>query len=450
VAVDRASTGTDDGVETVDKQQAAEAPPPPPDRPGAEGAPSRADSRAAAAAPVDNNPQEPRDKEQAATAEDNPTSDSPADCDVQDEQNPADVPDADRQETQEGRTPVEDGASTTGAEDSPDQQFGPEETPRVDDAILDEELKPAKDPAEAADQRVADQEKDTDAGEQPADVPVETAEDQRAQDHRPQSDQPETEETPPPADARADATDTEQADNTADAESTDQAPDAGQTAEPPGESRDVSPAAEINDNPPETADPSERSDNAADTTEGEETTGDADAAFADGSETPAHRPEEPDDDAELAPQGSIEVEDSTEGNRRPGDRNTDQDQAADQHPAPAGTEDVEEPPDLPTGEELLEMEGDDESKADKLRRKAYERTDDLFDIAGKVTQRLDDIFHRPPTDSHAVVKTDHPVIEAPHQGINTGEAATALLATGIVVAELYRWGHNKFRRNERN
>jgi hypothetical protein len=209
VALDRASAGTDDGVETVDRQQAAEAPPPPPDRPGAEGTPSRADSRAAAA--KDNSPQPPdddkpntsspetADKEQATTAEDKPntsatpeqgeldvqengasdapnetdneppdipTSDSPAGRDVQDEQGTADIPDADRQQTQDGRTPAQDEAATAGAEDSsPDQQPSPEDTPRADEPTIDENPEPtnAQAPAETtSDHRKADQVTDTD------------------------------------------------------------------------------------------------------------------------------------------------------------------------------------------------------------------------------------------------------------------------------------------------
>jgi hypothetical protein len=229
VAIDRS------GAEAVENRHAVEKPSsPPPDRPGAEGFPSRAESRAAAAADQRQHSDRaaerpaPSAEEHDATPEENTesaadqddgerparedgasdspdeadheppgslTTDLPGSQDVRDE--PATT---DRQQARDGVAPPHDEVGTAGSERSSlEQQYSLEE-PRLDDPPAREDLEPASVPAETAAAHTATghgQEADT--AEPPLGVAAETAEDHYVQDQRSRTDQPET-ETPPAAD----------------------------------------------------------------------------------------------------------------------------------------------------------------------------------------------------------------------------------------------------------
>jgi hypothetical protein len=532
VAVDRASTGTDDGVETVDKQQTAEAPPPPPDRPGAEGTPSRADSRAAAAAPVDNSPQQPRDKEQGPTTEDKSNtfaaseqseldgqqsgtsdapsetdnealditgSNSPADRDVQDE-TPADIPDADRQQTYDGETPLRDEAGTAGTEGgNTDRQLVPGESPQVDDSTVDKAPEPANAPAETADQRAADEGIGTD----PADVPVESAEEQRAQDLQPQADRPQTEESPSPTDNGASPTATEQPDNTPDTESTDQTsaqtPDAWQAPESAAEAPDDSTDAAV---PPDSAE--KHADDASGIPEPPETAEDrtqiadeppqrdrldgaspsGEVVSDDTTETgePAERADDPGQpaetdeaapDNEVAPVGDTDTPDqeATADDARPDEEHDTQ--AADaalqellfRHSTEASEDRellfeysegetpvsgfLERTADRPTGEELVKMESDKKSRFERARKRGYERSEDVIDAVDKGADTVQKVLARPSPTGHPETVTHPEITPAPHEGISAGNAATAILVLGLMFGEGIRWSHGRMKQRER-
>lgn len=500
MAVDR----PDSGAEAVERQQAVEAPPPPPDRPGDEDFPSRAESRAAAAAPdtdqrqldlVDDKPdasaRDTAGEERDTTLEESTeSSTSPEHDEVPAHENSAwDSPDEDDHES---------------AEKGTQQRSSLEKALRAE--AVDDERAPVNTSAEteAIDRRASSYGDGADAGEQPApiDAPPETSDEQRPDDVGPPSDLPgaEPEEVPSQSESGtyADAVvaaDTGQVNDTADVESTDRISDVRQAAEPPGDlpgssldtadrpgndelpvpdvstitvrtevddrtqDREPRPRAEPTegahfvdeatlDYTQDIDDPAERPDTRVDGS-GAAEVNDTGPAMADGSEISAQRSERPDQNAaESTPPRIADVEDSTE-NQRAGVGDTNHDQVAGGGRVAAEAGDFEEPPELPAGKELLEMEGDDEPRVDRLRRKTYERLDDLFDVTAEVAEEADGIFHRPPTDSHAVVKIDHTVMEAPHQGIHVGEAATALLATGIVIAEISRWSYGKMSGKER-
>jgi hypothetical protein len=93
--------------------------------------------------------------------------------------------------------------------------------------------------------------------------------------------------------------------------------------------------------------------------------------------------------------------------------------------------------DLPTGEELVKMENGRLSRAERARRKVYESGDEVLDDVGKVVNRVDQIFQRPPI-GHTVTRTGPEFFQAPHDGLDAGDAATALVATGAVVGEIVR------------
>jgi hypothetical protein len=102
--------------------------------------------------------------------------------------------------------------------------------------------------------------------------------------------------------------------------------------------------------------------------------------------------------------------------------------------------------DLPTGEKLVEPDEDERSKADKFRRKGYEKAGDIQDGVQKGVNGFDKIFGPRPT-GHAEVRADSgpTAVDAHHSTIDPGSAATALMALGIVGAELFRKGREKIK-----
>jgi type II secretory pathway pseudopilin PulG len=103
--------------------------------------------------------------------------------------------------------------------------------------------------------------------------------------------------------------------------------------------------------------------------------------------------------------------------------------------------------DLPTGEELVKMENDKQSRAERARRKVYESGDEVLDDVGKVVNRVDQIFERPPT-GHPETRMGPEVGPAPHDGINAADAATALIAVGVIVGEIFRRGRERLKQTK--
>jgi hypothetical protein len=96
-------------------------------------------------------------------------------------------------------------------------------------------------------------------------------------------------------------------------------------------------------------------------------------------------------------------------------------------------------------------EGDNKgSLLERLRGEYYDVIDDFNDTVKGEANRFKDLFDRPPTGSHTVDRPpDNAVIDTPHHGVNTGEAVTAVLTTGIFVGELfYRAVHGRMRRTK--
>jgi hypothetical protein len=484
VAVDRPDTG----AEAAERQQAVEAPPPPADRPGDEDFPSRAESRAAAAASDTDQRQPDRvgDKPDASArdtageerdttieestesstdpehdevpAHENSAWDSPD----EDDQTTADLAASDRRQTLDSQRPLDDEMGTAGAEDrSARQQLGPEEA-RVDDPTSGEDLEPASIPAEATvDHRAADDGQDTDTSEHPTDLPAETAEDTHLQDRRPQADQPEAEQTPPTVDDRADSSaDIEQATGQPDTDPAGRAPgqahDADQQIERPGETRGFHPEDEQpgDDALPvsvaETVDESAATDldktidSDDEVTKGTEAVGDT-------AETPGERFEPPGDGAEST------SEDGAQGGEPPGDEDRwdmefpvgDQlvrvrggldpvrtqdwsNEVGDQIPDPADRK----------GDRIVNAENDETSRPEKLRGKFFREGTDALDKAGKAADHVKKAFTRPPT-GHPETRAGPHAVPTPHEGVNVGDTVTALLSTGIVIAEVGRRIHGR-------
>lgn len=100
----------------------------------------------------------------------------------------------------------------------------------------------------------------------------------------------------------------------------------------------------------------------------------------------------------------------------------------------------------PTGEQLLSMEGDRESRLDRLRRttEGPETFDDLQDSLEKNVNLAHDAFQRPePTGSHTEVPHQPEFTAPPHQATDAGQIAVTGLVVGVLGVELFRWVHHK-------
>jgi hypothetical protein len=93
----------------------------------------------------------------------------------------------------------------------------------------------------------------------------------------------------------------------------------------------------------------------------------------------------------------------------------------------------------PTGTELLDMDNDNLSRFEKLRKETYKEIDDIFDVTEKDGGTLKDLFDRPPTANHTEIPTGHPVIDqTPTSGVDSGHVVTAGLVVGIIGLETAR------------
>jgi hypothetical protein len=100
----------------------------------------------------------------------------------------------------------------------------------------------------------------------------------------------------------------------------------------------------------------------------------------------------------------------------------------------------------PTGDQVVEMEDDKASRAERARGEflSGERLGDAFDATNEWARTGQDLFRRPPTGQHIEVPAHGPAFAAmPQQEIDPGSVATAALALGIVGAECVRWGKRK-------
>jgi hypothetical protein len=187
-------------------------------------------------------------------------------------------------------------------------------------------------------------------------------------------------------------------------------------------------------------------DRSGETLEGEEAAANTDDASRSGAERFAGRSESLDDaDLGAADQRSAEVAGTSKEEQQGSEVEpiTPQpDSTSERTEATWATGGLDIAGDLPTGEELVKMESDKQSRAERARRKIYESGDEVLDDVGKVVNRIDQIFKRPPT-GHPETRTGPEVVPAPHDGINVTDATTALIAAGVVVGEIFRRGRER-------
>jgi hypothetical protein len=101
----------------------------------------------------------------------------------------------------------------------------------------------------------------------------------------------------------------------------------------------------------------------------------------------------------------------------------------------------------PTGEQILDMEGDTLSRADRFRKNVYERADDIKDVTEKTAGTLQGLLgaHRP--TGHEVAITAEPAAETPPpQPLDAGSIATAGLVVGLLADRAIHWAREWLRR----
>jgi hypothetical protein len=432
-AVDRPS------AEDVEQPRATDAPPPPPppDSPGAGGYPSRAESKAFAAAAADRS-----DRRVDADA---PDTSSVSDADA-DELGAPRTDGTEQSETLDGDDPAtrEDGASDALDDtelglhdDGPEQPSNPEEVTAADDG--DHTSVDTAAQTDAADHRGLFG-GDADTAEQAA--PVETAGDQRPGDLDPPSDHPAVHSELLSAEVES-STDTG-------ADGADRSPDVEQEAEPPGEpdARDqqgeYEPPVDASDN----RDSAEPSDASGQTAEVDESTSDTDADLGSGSDE-SDKGSSVDGSGPAGEPGG-EAPKTTEGDRAPDfdftmDDGTrvlaylDRDDESDELEKPGS------PPDPPSGEELLEMEDDELSQPEQFRRMFYKNVEDTHDVVTKGAKASQDMLGPKPTGQAEIQIPEGGavMIDAQHATVDAGSSAGAALVVGVVSAELIRWSSRK-------
>jgi hypothetical protein len=95
--------------------------------------------------------------------------------------------------------------------------------------------------------------------------------------------------------------------------------------------------------------------------------------------------------------------------------------------------------DLPTGEKLAERDEESGSRADRFFRKVYGNFGDINDRVEKTSSKIGDLFDPPPTGQAETRANSGPfVVDAHHASIDPGSASSAVLAAGILAAEIFR------------
>jgi hypothetical protein len=89
----------------------------------------------------------------------------------------------------------------------------------------------------------------------------------------------------------------------------------------------------------------------------------------------------------------------------------------------------------PSGEQLLAMDSDKASRAERMRREGYRQADGVLDIASKWTEVGHDLLARQPPAGHAEVSTRPGISAVSREGLNPGDTASALLVFSALAAE---------------
>ena len=122
----------------------------------------------------------------------------------------------------------------------------------------------------------------------------------------------------------------------------------------------------------------------------------------------------------------------TDGTRWASGQRTEGDNAGGQAPDRSPTDTSDFPP---TGEQLLHMESDKASRAERMRLEGYRSADDILHVTGEWSELGYDLLAKQPPTGHTEANTRPEVSPVPHEGLNPGDTATALLVFSALTAE---------------
>jgi hypothetical protein len=100
--------------------------------------------------------------------------------------------------------------------------------------------------------------------------------------------------------------------------------------------------------------------------------------------------------------------------------------------------------DLPSGEELIEERDEKASRLERMRVRVHRVADDGIDAAEEAADIAQHIFDPPPA-THTETRSPPAVTEQPRDGIDAGHAASAILVVALVIGELIRWIHRRWK-----
>jgi hypothetical protein len=100
----------------------------------------------------------------------------------------------------------------------------------------------------------------------------------------------------------------------------------------------------------------------------------------------------------------------------------------------------------PTGEDLLEMEDDTDSRIDNLRSTVFREVGDTTDALKDEVATVHNILERPPPGHPEVVVNTGPTIGpevTPHAGVDAGSVAELCMILGVIGCRAAQWFTHK-------
>jgi hypothetical protein len=480
MGIDRAGDVPDANVETVEEKP-DRPPPPPPDRPGTDGYPSRADSRAGAAAANETSPQA-TDKtqaqkpetpppsretsgEQASTvAENKPGTSAPSELNqgelsskddgIASERQDSGHTQADtagRSEAEQASGEAADIGDSGGKEQAPDGWTTSQDSSTV-------EMGKTSTPTDAGERGRNEGIRETPSAENGEPVSADTSSGHgiTVVTDRPS---PGPEENVPVSQAPRDRFDVRREDDAGAArEGIRPGSDAPEATTPTGSAEDQPTIDKPQSDPPDVARPMDdaslgkkpNADKGSTSLEEKAEVGAAEetgATLAESTATPGQRLERHDaavEGEDGSVRSTVAVREQDLGERLMVDGKPLR-QRLDPVGAAAWSNEVgDEQPDPTdrTGNRIAKTENDERPRAEKLRSKFHREGTDAVETAGKAASRVKDVLSHPPT-GHSETRTGPSLIAAPQDGISVGDTATALIAAGVMFGEFGRLIHGK-------
>jgi hypothetical protein len=97
----------------------------------------------------------------------------------------------------------------------------------------------------------------------------------------------------------------------------------------------------------------------------------------------------------------------------------------------------------PAGDRIADAENEKTSRVEELRKKFYEGSGDVRDGIRETTNSVNDLLPKHPPAGHAEVSRTPDNMSTRHDAISAGDVALALMTTAVVVGEVLRWSRGK-------